>query len=105
MRFGYKFTKKKHPEKGIMSASLGLISTVSVCLTVYLTFCNRGIAAPQYGCVVFLSLVFAIAGIVLGIMAVIQKDIYRFFPVTGLLFNGVALFMCFSLLYLGVTGI
>lgn len=105
MKFGYKFTKKKHPEKGIMSASLGLISTFSVCFAVYLTFRNKGVAAPQYGSVVLLSLLFAAGGMVLGIMSVVQKDIYRLFPVVGLIFNGAALIMCFSLLYIGVTGV
>lgn len=105
MKLGYKFTKKKHPEKGIMSTSLGLISTVSVCTAIYLTFRNEGVAAPQYGSVVFLSLLFAAGGMVLGIMSVIKKDIYRLFPIVGLFLNGVALAMCFSLLYLGVTGV
>lgn len=101
-KIGYKFTKKKNPNKGIMSTSLGLISTVSVCLAVYLSFLNKGTALPQYGLVLFLSSLFSIAGLVLGIISCTEKDIYRFFPVLGVTLNAIAVFLCGAILYSGV---
>ena len=58
-RPGYIFTDKKNPERGIMSAILGVIACVSVCLAVYLTYQNKGAAPMQYGSVILLSMVFS----------------------------------------------
>lgn len=101
-KLGYKFTKKKNPNKGIMSTSLGLISTISVCLAIYFAYLNKGVALPQYGMVLFLSLLFSMAGLVLGIISCMEKDIYRFFPVLGIVLNAIALFMCGAILYSGI---
>lgn len=101
-KFGYKFTKKKNPNKGIMATSLGIIATTSICIAVYLAYMNKGIAIPQYGMVTFLSFIFSMVGLVLGIVSIMEKDIYRLFPVIGIVFNSIALFMSGSILYLGV---
>lgn len=101
-KFGYKFTKKKNPPKGIMSSSLGLISLVSVVLAIYFTYLNKGMALAQYGSVIFLSLIFAIVGMVLGIMSYLEQDIYKVFPVTGIVFNSIDLLVIGFVLYLGV---
>lgn len=104
-RIGYKFTKKKNPKKGIMSTSLGVISVVSVCLAVYLTYLNEGAALAQYGSVVLLSGIFAITGLVLGIMSCLEKDIYRLFPIVGVVLNSITLLMSGFILYVGVCGL
>lgn len=104
-KIGYKFTKKKNPQKGIMSTSLGMISIVSVCLAVYFTYLNKGTALAQYGSVVLLSGIFAITGLVLGIMSCLEKDIYRLFPIIGIVLNSITLFMSGFILYVGVCGL
>lgn len=101
-KFGYKFTKKRNPNKGIMSTSLGVIATASICIAVYLAYLNQGNAIPQYGMVTCLSFVFSVLGFVLGIASIMEKDIYRFFPIMGIVFNSIALLMSTSILYLGL---
>ena len=101
-RIGYKFTNKKNPQQGIVSAILGAISLVSVILAVYLTFKNKGVAAMQYGTVILLSLIFAITGLVLGVRACLEKDIYRLFPVLGIALNILVVLSGGFILYLGV---
>lgn len=100
---GYIFTDKKNPVRGIMSAILGLISIVSVCLAVYLTYQNKGAAPIQYGSVILLSLVFAVTGMVLGILAMLEKDIFKVFPVAGILLNGLTIVAGIFILYIGVS--
>lgn len=101
-RIGYKFTNKKNPQQGIMASILGVISLASVVLAVYLTYQNKGVAPMQYGTVILLSLIFAITGLVLGIRACMEKDIYRFFPVSGIVLNSITVFAGGFILYLGV---
>lgn len=100
---GYKFTNKKNPEKGIMSSSLGLISVVSIGLTIYFTYLNKGIAQAQYGCVIFLSILFSITGLVLGIISSLEKDIYKIFPIIGIVLNTCALLASGFIFYMGIA--
>ena len=102
---GYIFTDKKNPQRGIMSAILGAISVASGCLAVYLTYQNKGVAPVQYGSVILLSLIFAVTGIVLGILAMLEKDIFRIFPVTGIILNSMTIIAGGFILYLGVSGV
>ena len=85
-----------------MASILGVIANVSIVLAVYLTYQNKGVAPMQYGTVILLSLIFGLIGLVLGIRSCLEKDIYRLFPVLGIIWNGIALLVCGFILYLGV---
>ncbi|MBQ6788142.1 MAG: hypothetical protein IJO85_10525 [Lachnospiraceae bacterium] len=101
-RKGYKFTKKKNPQQGIMASILGVIANASIVLAVYLTYQNKGVAPMQYGTVILLSLIFALVGLGIGIRSCLEKDIYRLFPVLGIILNSVAILAGGFILYLGV---
>lgn len=100
-RSGYIFTARKHPEKGIMSTILGIISMVSIGAAVYLAYKNDGNAAPQYGAAVFLVTIFALAGLILGILSRMEKDNFYLFPHLGIIFNFFSLAMISLILYAG----
>lgn len=101
-RSGYIFTAKKHPEKGIMSAILGVISVASIVTAVYLTYRNGGNAKPQYAVVLFLVMLFALTGLVLGILSRMEKDKYYLFPHLGIGLNFASLAMISMILYAGI---
>lgn len=101
-RKGYIFTDKKNPKWGIMSAILGLIGCVSISLAVQRTCLNEGAALMQYGAVVLLAMVYAAAGLVLGMRSLTEKDIFRFFPVIGIFLNLLTMAASGIILYLGV---
>lgn len=85
-----------------MSSILGLIAGVSICLAVHQTYLNQGIALMQYGAVVFLAMVYAAAGLVLGIRSLTEKDIFRLFPIIGIFLNLLTMIASGIILYLGV---
>ena len=102
---GYKFTNKKHPEKGIMSTVLGMISLVAVGVAVYQTYLAKGNAGSNMGVVGLMITIFSVAGLVLGYMAKNEPDKFKFFPYLGMILN-VAVLMCISvILYAGAYGI
>ena len=102
---GYKFTNKKHPEKGIMSAILGMISLVSVGAAVYRTYLAKGNAGSNMGLVGLMITIFSVAGLVLGFLAKNEPDKFKFFPYLGMILN-VASLACISvILYAGAYGI
>ena len=57
----------------------------------------------QYGAVVILAVVYAIAGMVLGIRSLTEKDIFKVFPVLGILLNFLTVIAGGIILYLGVV--
>ena len=99
---GYIFTDKKNPKWGIMSFILGLTATISICLAVHFTYLKKGEASMQYGAVVLLAAIYAVIGLVIGIRSLMQKDIFRFFPIVGIILNSLAIGASGIILYLGV---
>lgn len=101
----YIFTNKEHPQKGIMSAILGMISAVSVVLVLYFAYKNGGTAEIRDGAALLLAALFSVAGLVLGIMSKMEKDKYYFFSYLGLAENAITLIGIGFILFAGVCGI
>lgn len=87
----YIFTNKKHSEKAIMSAILGIISTISLVVVIYLTYIKGGEAPANYGMTGLLIVIFSIVGVLLGIVSATEKDRFKLFPTIGIILNSVAL--------------
>ena len=98
----YVFTDKKHPEKGVFSAGLGLISIVTIVYAVFLSYKNGGQAEARYGVAVLICMLYSVAGLVLGIMSRMEKDIFRLFPNLGIILNVLSLIWVGLLLYFSV---
>ena len=79
----YIFTNKKHSDKAIMSTILGVISLVSLGIVTYLSYSQGGVMHGGYGVTGVLATVYSLIGLILGVLTLRDKDIYRFFPVPG----------------------
>ena len=101
----YIFTNKKESKKGIMSAVLGIIALVSLFFAVYETFRNQGQALVKYGVAALFALLFALAGIVLGIMSKMEEDRFYLFSYLGIILNLLAIAGIGFIIYAGVYGI
>lgn len=101
-RGAYVFTARKHPEKGIVATILGTVSMLSIGAAVYLTYQNGGSAKPQYGAAVFLVMLYALAGLALGVVSRLEKDNYYLFPYLGIGLNFLSLAMISMILYAGI---
>lgn len=86
-----------------MSTILGIISTVSLGIVVYLTYLRGGEATVGYGVTGLLATIFSLAGLILGIVTVRDKEYYRLFPWLGVILNLVALGSISLMLYLGTA--
>lgn len=98
---GFIFTNKKHSDKAIMAAILGMISLVSLGIVIFLSYRKQGAAPAGYGVTGLLAAVFSLIGLILGILTVREKESYHFFPWLGTLLNALALGLIGFLLYLG----
>lgn len=104
-RTNYKFTNKKHPMRGLISSILGILSASSIILAIHLTVLRKGSALHQYGTVGLLTTIFSLVGLGFGIAATMEKDVYRFFPILGLLLNILSIVSLAIILYVGVYGL
>ena len=101
----YIFTNKKESKKGIMSAVLGIIALASLFFAVYETFRNQGQALAKYGVAALFALLFALAGVVLGIMSKMEEDRFYLFSYLGIILNLMAIAGIGFIIYAGVYGI
>lgn len=100
----YRFTKKTHPALGIMSFILGIISTVSIILSIYIPYAKRLEVGANFGLTCLLSLLLASTGLTIGVVSIYKKDVYSLFPTFGILFNCISIVACGIIIYLGVYG-
>ncbi|HKM04850.1 MAG TPA: DUF6142 family protein [Lachnospiraceae bacterium] len=101
----YMFTNKNHPLKGIMSTILGAISILSIFLAIYLTYENKGEALLQYGTSLFLTTLFSMVGLGLGIASRMEKDKYYLFSYLGIFINFLAVCAISLILFAGAYGL
>lgn len=100
-RKGYKFTNKKHSEKSVMSTVFGGLSIVSMLVLIYLSYLRGGVVPVNYGIAMMLVLLFGIVGIVLGVLAMQEREKFRLFAIIGLALNGITLLSVSAVLYAG----
>lgn len=100
-RKNYIFTNKKHSDRAIMSTILGVISNGSLGIVIYLTYLNGGNAPLSYGLTGLLAAVFSVIGLILGVLTIQEKDMFKLFPILGVILNLVALGMLVFIVQLG----
>lgn len=101
MKKSYMFTNKEHTLKGIMATILGLISLSSIAYMVIDSYRSAGEVPLEYGAVAFLVMIFAFAGIVLGVLSKSEKDKFYFFSYLGIVLNVLVLAALSVILYAG----
>lgn len=100
-RKGYQFTNKRHSKKAVMSTVYGALGLTCLVTVLYLSYRSGGEAPVKYGVAGVLVTLFALIGLLLGVLAAREKDRYRFFAVLGLILNGVTLAGVSGVLYMG----
>ena len=101
----YIFTDKKHPWRGILSTLLGVFSAAFLVLSLIFTLMSKAEAEGNYSIGLVWGFIFSLAGLITGILSSREKDIYIFFPRTGIILNA-ASFVCFCfVLYLGLRSV
>ncbi|MBR6315513.1 MAG: hypothetical protein IKR58_00755 [Lachnospiraceae bacterium] len=85
-----------------MSAVLGLISLVAVIACVVVSYKSHGVVSERIGAALFLSVVFSVSGLIMGIHAHMDDDLLLLFPKIGIALNTLSVIACGVILYAGV---
>lgn len=100
-RKGFIFTDKKHSNRAIMDAILGVISLGSLGIMLFLSYQNGGQVGAGFGAGALLAALYSTIGLVLGLVTVQEKERYRLFPILGIFLNLAALVSIGLLVYAG----
>lgn len=101
-RRNFIFTNKRHSDKAIMGAILGIISLVSLGIVIFLSYQKGGETPVSYGLTGLLATIFSGIGLVLGILTIQEKETFHFFSWLGIVLNALTLIAIGILLYAGV---
>lgn len=101
-RRNYKFTNKKHPWQAAASLILGCISFVSMGAVIWMAFQENGGTRPGYGMTGLLAVCFTLAGTILGLVSLREKDCYHILGWLGTFVNLLVLLGTGWLYYLGM---
>lgn len=100
-RKGYIFTSKNHPGTGIMATILGILSIITLAVAVYLSYAEGGVSSPRYGTAGLLAVIYMVVGMGLSIRSVMERDVFKLFPVLGIAVNTAAFGFLSLILYAG----
>ena len=92
---GFIFTNKKHTEKGIMSAILGVLANITMGTAVYFSYLGGGVSSPRYAAAALLAVVFMAVGLGLGIWSSTETEKF------GIIVNVLAFGMLSLILFAG----
>lgn len=98
----YMFSNKKHSQRGITASVLGLIAFISLAITMILTYLGAGEPNKRLAVTTLFSLLISIAGLVFGIIARTEKEIYYLFPRIGIFLNLFVMLVIGFILFFGV---
>ena len=98
----YKFTDRKHPAVGIMSVVLGFIGIISEMVAIFIPYLGKK-EPERYAFIMALSFLYAIAGIVLGLVGRFKKGAFAFFPSVGLVINTVTIILGVIIIVIGAA--
>ncbi|MCR5716128.1 MAG: DUF6142 family protein [Lachnospiraceae bacterium] len=101
MRAGYIFTNKSYSKKSIMSTVLGAIALVALLGDVYSAYRHAGEMIASQGAVCLLALIYAFLGLILAVLARMEKDRFYLFAYIGMALNLIDIFMVSAILYAG----
>ena len=100
-RPGYKFTNRRHSKRAIMGMILGIISLLSLCWVIYLSYVNNGMNPGSAGMTGLLITAFSMVGLVLGVMPLTERDRYPLFSILAIVLNVLSLGGMSLILYAG----
>lgn len=86
-----------------MSTILGGIGLVSMIIVLVISYRNGGEVETGFGFTGLFAMLYAFAGLVLGILPLREKTFYSLFSVLGILLNGMTLVLLSICLYAGAN--
>lgn len=89
----------------MMAFMFGMMSLISFFLAVIFSIRDVERMASRMGGVGLIAMVFAVVGVVLGIMSLRETDVFRIMPRTAFAVSLISLLLWAGVIYIGAVGI
>lgn len=99
----YTFSEKRHSKQGVTSTVLGSISLLLFLILAYAAYWMYGEGGPVIGALGFTGLVFAVCGLVKGLLSFREKHILHTFSKAGSMISSVAFVVWIFVILIGVS--
>ncbi len=86
-----------------MSVILGVICTISLIFIFITSYIRQGEIPERFGAALVVTLVFAVAGLVLGALARMDGDRFKFIPTLGVVINALVVIVMGVVLWIGLN--
>lgn len=94
-----KFVGRKHSKKGMIATVIGVAIIILLVVLSVLSGIAKGQGSLMLGVAAILGFFMAIAGFVLSVSALKEKDVFYVAPILGTILNGM-MFIVFMVLYI-----
>ena len=95
------FTTRHHSFSGVLGCIIGTVSVVVLAFSILIAYNNKGISDVKIGSEALFSAVLNIIGIVAGLTALSERDIYKWAPIASIVINSVVLVSWITLVIWG----
>ncbi|MBR6390894.1 MAG: hypothetical protein IKS16_06080 [Lachnospiraceae bacterium] len=97
------FSSHDQSDKGIMALILGVISALSLAYASVVSYIHQGEVPDKFGGALFVTFVFAVAGLILGGVARNEADKLRTVPTVAIALNGLVILALGFFLWIGLN--
>ena len=97
------FSSRDQSDKGIMSLVLGILSVISLAYAGIVSYLRQGEVPDKFGSALFVTFVFAVAGLILGGLARNEADKLRTVPTVAVVLNALAILALGFFLWIGLN--
>lgn len=84
-----------------MSTVLGVLANVTLGISIYFSYMNKGEVDARYGTAALLAVIYMTIGAILGAWSATEREKYKMFIVLGIVVNVMAFGMLSIILYAG----
>ena len=97
----YVFTSNRHSKKGMMAFVFGMISLISFFLAAGISIAEEA-KTDRMGGVGFFASIYAFAGVILGVAALRENDVFPLLPRLGFVISVIAFLLWTGVVYVGI---
>lgn len=98
----YKFSVNTLSKRGILSAVCGLLSFFSLIGAMYIVLRDGGASNERLGAIGFVSSLFSVTGVILGIQSLDEEDTLKLIPWIGMISSLLAMISWGVVVYIGM---
>ena len=100
----YIFTSNRHSKRGMMALIFGMMSLISFLATT-ISIRNPGEMISRMGGVGLLAMILALTGLILGILALQEDNVFPMMPRAGFAVSLISIVLWGCVIYIGIVGI